>query len=212
MMIYKRYFKRPLDIIFSAIALIVLAPVFLIVAILVKINLGSPIILKQERPGLNEKVFTIFKFRTMNNKQDQENQLLTDKERTTRFGKILRSTSIDELPELFNILIGDMSLVGPRPLLVQYIDFYNDSQKHRHDVRPGLTGLAQVSGRNSIEWDKRFLLDIKYVEKVRFLEDCKIIIKTIWKVINRNGIQHDSSDAVYLFEGEKNSRNQSNDS
>jgi undecaprenyl phosphate N,N'-diacetylbacillosamine 1-phosphate transferase len=212
MMIYKRYFKRPLDIIFSAIALIVLAPVFLIVAILVKINLGSQKILKKQRPGLNEKVFTIFKFRTMNNKQDQENQLLTDKERTTRFGKILRSTSIDELPELFNILIGDMSLVGPRPLLVQYIDFYNDSQKHRHDVRPGLTGLAQVSGRNSIEWDKRFLLDIKYVEKVRFLEDCKIIIKTIWKVINRNGIQHDSSDAVYLFEGEKNSRNQSNDS
>jgi undecaprenyl phosphate N,N'-diacetylbacillosamine 1-phosphate transferase len=212
MMIYKRYFKRPLDIIFSAIALIVLAPLFLIVAILVNINLGSQIIFKQERPGLNEKVFTIFKFRTMNNKQDQENQLLTDKERTTRFGKILRSTSIDELPELFNILIGDMSLVGPRPLLVQYIDFYNDSQKHRHDVRPGLTGLAQVSGRNSIEWDKRFLLDIKYVEKVRFLEDCKIIIKTIWKVINRNGIQHDSSDAVYLFEGEKNSRNQSNDS
>jgi lipopolysaccharide/colanic/teichoic acid biosynthesis glycosyltransferase len=211
-MFYKRYFKRLLDIIFSAIALIVLSPVLLIVAILVRIKLGSPIIFKQERPGLDEKIFTIYKFRTMSNKKDIRNELLPDEKRTNRFGRILRSTSIDELPELFNILIGDMSFVGPRPLLIQYLNLYSVSQKHRHDVRPGLTGLAQICGRNCIEWNEKFILDIEYVENIGFLKDFRIIMKTVWKVLNKEGIHYDSSDTVNFFEGENNSRNQSNDS
>jgi lipopolysaccharide/colanic/teichoic acid biosynthesis glycosyltransferase len=187
----------------------VLSPVLLTLAILVKVKLGSPIIFKQERPGLNEKIFTIYKFRTMTNKRNKSNELVSDKERLTKFGKLLRSTSLDELPELVNILRGDMSLVGPRPLLIQYLPLYNQSQRHRHDVLPGLTGLAQVSGRNGIEWDKKFFLDIEYIENLRFLEDCKIMTKTIWKVLNKNGIQFDSCDNVNLFKGNKNSRNHS---
>jgi undecaprenyl phosphate N,N'-diacetylbacillosamine 1-phosphate transferase len=209
-MIYRRYFKRTLDIICSAIALIVLSPVLLIVAILVRIKLGSPIIFKQERPGLNEKIFTIYKFRTMTNRKNKSNELLSDNERLPKFGKILRSTSLDELPELVNILKGDMSMVGPRPLLMQYLPLYNQDQRHRHDVRPGLTGLAQVCGRNCIEWDKKFSLDIEYIDNIRFTADCKILLKTVWKVIDKEGIQYDSSDVVNVFEGVRNNRNQSN--
>ena len=149
---YRKYIKRILDFILSLIALIILSPILLVIAILVRIKLGSPVIFKQERPGLNEKIFTLYKFRTMTDKKDKEGNLLPDSERLTRFGKMLRSTSLDELPELINILKGDMSIVGPRPLLVEYLELYNEEQKHRHDVRPGLTGLAQVSGRNSLTW------------------------------------------------------------
>ena len=153
---YAKYFKRVLDFLLSLIALIVLLPVLIIVAILVRVKLGSPVIFKQQRPGKNEKIFTLYKFRSMIDKRDDNGNLLPDSERLTKFGKILRSTSLDELPELFNILKGDMSIVGPRPLLVEYLKLYNEEQKHRHDVRPGLTGLAQISGRNSISWDKKF--------------------------------------------------------
>ena len=158
---YRKYIKRILDFTLSLIALIILSPILLITAILVKIKLGSPIIFKQQRPGKNEKIFTLYKFRTMTDKKDEEGNLLPDEQRLTKFGKILRSTSIDELQELINILKGDMAIVGPRPLLVEYLSLYNDEQKHRHDVRPGLTGLAQVSGRNSISWEEKFEEDLK---------------------------------------------------
>lgn len=186
--IYRKYFKRPMDIILSLIAVILLSPVFLIIAILVKIKLGSPVIFKQERPGLNEEVFTLYKFRTMTDERDGNGELLPDSERLTRFGMILRSTSLDELPELFNILKGDMSIVGPRPLSVLYLPYYNEKEKIRHSVRPGLTGLAQINGRNAINWEERFSYDIKYVENISFKLDILIILKTILKVFRREDI------------------------
>ena len=155
---YAKYIKRILDFILSLIALIVLSPVLLVVAILVRIKLGSPIIFKQQRPGKDEKIFTLYKFRTMTDKKDENGNLLPDSERLTKFGKVLRSTSLDELPELVNILKGDMSIVGPRPLLVEYLPLYSEEQKHRHDVRPGLTGLAQVGGRNSLSWEEKLMM------------------------------------------------------
>ncbi|MCK9444907.1 MAG: sugar transferase [Tissierellaceae bacterium] len=193
---YRRYFKRPMDIILSLIAFIVLSPVLLIVAILVRVKLGSPVIFTQERPGLNEKIFTLYKFRTMTDERDEDGELLPNNLRLTRFGKILRSTSLDELPELWNILKGDMSIIGPRPLLIEYLPLYNEHQRRRHEERPGLSGLAQVSGRNAISWEDKFDLDVEYVDNIYFILDCKIIIKTILKVFKREDI--DSSEEVTM--------------
>ena len=198
---YRKYIKRLLDFILSLLALIILSPVLLITALLVRIKLGSPVIFKQKRPGLNEKIFTLYKFRTMTDKKDDDGNLLPDSERLTKFGKILRSTSLDELPELINILKGDMSIVGPRPLLVEYLELYNEEQKHRHDVRPGLTGLAQVNGRNSISWEDKFKEDIKYIEKISLIGDIKIILKTIIKVFKREGISQQENDTMEKFKG-----------
>ncbi|MFS8541921.1 MAG: sugar transferase [Tissierellales bacterium] len=203
---YRKYFKRPLDFMFALITLIVLSPLLLIIAILVKINLGSPVIFKQKRPGLNEKIFTLYKFRTMTDKRDENGKLLPDSERLTSFGKFLRSTSLDELPELYNILKGDMSFVGPRPLLVEYLPLYNDFQRRRHEVRPGLTGLAQVNGRNAISWEQKFKLDVEYVDNVSFIGDLKIIILTIKKVLVREGISSETSVTMEPFRGNENER------
>ncbi|WP_342580947.1 sugar transferase [Ureibacillus sp. FSL W7-1570] len=201
--IYKRFIKRPMDFILSLIAIIVLSPIFLIVALLVKIKLGSPVIFKQQRPGLNEKIFTMYKFRTMTDERDENGELLPDSVRLTKFGKFLRSTSLDELPELFNILKGDMSIVGPRPLLVQYLPLYNDHQKRRHEVRPGLTGLAQVNGRNAISWEEKFDLDVRYVDHVSFIGDWKIILLTVKKVFVREGINSETAATMEPFTGNK---------
>ena len=188
-------------------ALIVLSPVLLIVAILVRIKLGSPIIFKQQRPGKNEKIFTLYKFRTMTEKKDGNGNLLPDAERLTKFGKFLRSTSLDELPELVNILKGDMAIVGPRPLLVKYLPYYTEEEKHRHDVRPGLTGLAQVNGRNNLDWNERFETDLKYVNSISFKGDLTIILNTIKSVLKHNDIEipresHDL-DAIRKIKGEE---------
>ena len=185
---YAKYIKRILDLILSLMALILLMPLMIIIGILVRINLGSPIIFKQKRPGKNEKTFTLYKFRTMTDKRDIDGNLLPDEYRLTKFGKFLRSTSLDELPELINIIKGNMAIVGPRPLLVEYLSLYNEEQRHRHDVRPGLTGLAQINGRNSISWEEKFKDDIEYIRKITFLGDCKIALKTIGKVFKKEGI------------------------
>lgn len=185
---YEKCIKRILDFILSFISIIVLMPVMLIIATLVRIKLGKPVIFKQQRPGKNEKIFTLYKFRTMTDKKDEKGNLLADAKRLTKFGKALRSTSLDELPELWNILKGDMAIVGPRPLLVEYLPLYNEKQKHRHDVRPGLTGLAQISGRNTIGWEERFEEDIEYIQNVNFVTDCKIVFKTVSKVLKKEGI------------------------
>lgn len=200
---YAKYIKRILDLILSLMALILLMPLMLIIGILVAINLGNPIIFKQKRPGKNEKIFTLYKFRTMTDEKDEKGKLLPDSQRLTKFGKFLRSTSLDELPELINILKGDMSIVGPRPLLVEYLKLYNEEQKHRHDVRPGLTGLAQTSGRNAITWEEKFEKDIEYVHNISFIGDVKIIIKTAIKVFKREGISGTNSDTMQKFEGNK---------
>ena len=188
---YKKFFKRFLDIFISLFFLIILSPILLIIAILVRINLGSPIIFKQERPGKNEKVFTLYKFRTMTDKKDENGKLLPDSERRTKFGDFLRSTSMDELPELVNILVGSMSIIGPRPLLVEYLPYYTEEEHHRHDVRPGLTGLAQANGRNLVNWDDRFKMDLEYVNNLTFLMDIKIIFKTVKIVLKREGIRQE---------------------
>lgn len=200
---YAKYIKRILDLILSLMALILLMPLMLIIGILVAINLGNPIIFKQKRPGKDEKIFTLYKFRTMTDEKDEKGKLLPDSQRLTKFGKFLRSTSLDELPELINILKGDMSIVGPRPLLVEYLELYNEEQKHRHDVRPGLTGLAQISGRNAITWEEKFEKDIEYVHNISFIGDVKIIIKTAIKVFKREGISGTNSDTMQKFEGNK---------
>ena len=198
---YQKYIKRGLDFILSLVASIILSPVMLIAAVLVRIKLGSPVLFKQPRPGKNEKIFNMYKFRTMTDARDENGELLPDEVRLTKFGKTLRSTSLDELPELFNILKGDMSIVGPRPLLVRYLPLYNERQKHRHDVRPGFTGLAQVNGRNSISWEEKFEWDVKYVEHVTFLQDCRIILKTIGVVLKRDGISSTTSATMEEFRG-----------
>lgn len=185
---YAKYIKRMLDFILSLIALIVLSLLMLIIGLLVRIKLGKPIIFKQKRPGKDEKIFTLYKFRTMTDEKDQNGNLLPDAKRLTKFGKTLRSTSLDELPELWNILKGEMAIVGPRPLLVEYLPLYNEKQKHRHDVRPGLTGLAQISGRNTIDWEEKFEEDIEYIQNVNFVTDCKIVFKTVSKVLKKEGI------------------------
>ena len=198
---YRRFFKRPMDFILSLIAIIILSPVMLIIALLVRVKLGSPVLFKQKRPGLNEKIFTIYKFRTMTDKSDENGELLPDEVRLPRFGKVLRSTSLDELPELFNILKGDMSIVGPRPLLVEYLPLYNEYQKRRHEVRPGLSGLAQVSGRNALSWDDKFNLDVEYVDSMSFILDWKIIFCTFKKVLAREGINSETAATMEPFEG-----------
>lgn len=185
---YAKYIKRILDLILSLMALIVLMPLMIIIGILVRINLGSPIIFKQKRPGKNEKIFTLYKFRTMTDKRDIDGNLLPDEYRLTKFGKFLRSTSLDELPELINIIKGDMAIVGPRPLLVEYLPYYTEEEKHKHDVRPGLTGLAQVNGRNAISWEEKLKYDTEYIKKISFYSDLKIIFKTIKKTIKREDI------------------------
>lgn len=200
---YAKYIKRPLDFILSLIAIIILSPLLLVVAILVRIKLGKPVIFKQQRPGKNEKIFTLYKFRTMTDKKDENGNLLPDEQRLTRFGKALRSTSLDELPELINILKGDMAIVGPRPLLVEYLSLYNEEQRHRHDVRPGLTGLAQINGRNSISWEEKFKDDIEYVNNITFAQDIKIILKTFVKVFKRDGINQEGNATMRKFEGTK---------
>lgn len=198
---YKKFFKRPLDFFIALIAIIILSPVIIVLAFLVWKNLGNPVIFAQERPGLNERIFIMYKFRTMLNKRDTSGFFLPDEERLTKFGKWLRSTSLDELPELFNVLKGDMSIVGPRPLLVEYLPLYNNQQKRRHEVRPGLTGNAQVKGRNSISWNQRFKLDIEYIDNISFSNDLKIIIKTIKMVIARDGINSEGSATMEPFKG-----------
>ncbi|MEH7214269.1 sugar transferase [Priestia megaterium] len=201
--IYKRYIKRLLDFVLSLVAIIALCWLFLILAILVRTKLGSPVLFKQKRPGMNEKVFMMYKFRTMTDERGEDGELLPDDIRLTKFGKFLRSTSLDELPELFNIIKGDMSLVGPRPLLVQYLPLYNQHQKRRHEVRPGLSGLAQVSGRNAISWESKFNLDIEYADSVSLIKDIRIIFLTIKKVFIREGINSETAATMEFFEGSK---------
>ena len=199
--IYEKYFKRPFDIFVSFLALLLLSPILIFIGILVKIKLGSPIIFKQKRPGLNEKIFVLYKFRTMTNETDKYGIPLTDDERINKFGNFLRVSSIDELPELLNILKGDMSIVGPRPLLVEYLPLYNTVQRKRHDVRPGLTGKAQISGRNKINWNDKFILDIDYANNIKFSTDIKIIIKTIMKVLKHEGINSQNSVTATKYKG-----------
>ena len=201
---YKLFFKRFFDFILSLIAIIMLSPVYLIVIVLVRIKLGSPVFFIQKRPGKDEKIFKMYKFRTMTNEVDENGNLLPDDKRLTKFGKLLRSTSLDESPELFNILKGDMSIVGPRPLLVRYLPLYNEYQKHRHDARPGFTGWAQCNGRNSISWEEKFDLDVYYVNHITFLLDVKIIFKTVKTVMCREGISSEASATMEEFRGSQN--------
>lgn len=201
---YRKYMKRLIDIIVSLAGIILLSPLFLVLAVLIRVKLGSPIIFKQKRPGMKEKIFTLYKFRTMTDQKDKQGLLLPDAVRLTKFGKTLRATSLDELPELFNILGGSMSLVGPRPLLVEYLPLYNDGQKRRHEVRPGLTGLAQISGRNAISWEEKFDKDVEYVDHICFTGDLKIVFATIIKVLSREGIHSDTSVTMERFTGSTN--------
>lgn len=202
--LYRNVLKRVFDFVFSFCALIVLSPFFLIVAILIRTRLGSPVLYKQNRPGMidrktgKEKIFEMYKFRSMSNEKGLDGELLPDSKRLTKFGKILRSTSLDELPELFNIFRGDMSIVGPRPLAVVYLPYYTEREHHRHDVRPGLTGLAQVSGRNSISWEKKFDYDLEYIAKLSLVNDIKIILLTVKKVFMREGIGQGEEAPVSL--------------
>lgn len=196
-----KYVKRFFDIVSSLLAIIVLSPLLLIVSILVRIKLGSPVLFKQERPGKDEKIFTLMKFRTMTDERDENGELLPDEVRLTKFGKFLRSTSIDELPELFNILKGDMSVIGPRPLLVQYLPRYNVHQHRRHEVRPGLSGWAQVNGRNAISWQEKFNLDVEYVDNYSLFMDIKILFMTVINVFKRDGISSETSATMEEFMG-----------
>lgn len=198
---YRKYFKRLLDILLSACALVALSWVLLIVAVLVRTKLGSPVIFCQERPGKDEKIFKMYKFRTMTDARDANGNLLPDEVRLTKLGRILRSTSLDELPELWNILKGDMSIVGPRPLLVKYLPLYNAEQRHRHDVRPGLTGLAQVHGRNALSWEERFIYDVRYVSRITAWGDLKILFQTATSVVRREGISSGTSATMEEFRG-----------
>ena len=201
---YANYVKRILDLTLSLIAVILCSPIFLILFLLVRFKLGSPVLFTQERPGKDEKIFRLYKFRTMTSQTDAQGELLPDEIRLTSFGKKLRATSLDELPELFNILKGDMSIVGPRPLLVKYLPLYNEEQRHRHDVRPGLTGQAQVHGRNAISWEEKFKHDVEYTRNVTFLNDCRIILATILKVIKKDGISSETSATMEEFRGSSN--------
>lgn len=186
---YKKFFKRLVDIACALAAIIVFSWLYIIVAVLVRIKLGSPVLFKQERPGKDGEIFKLYKFRTMTDERDENGELLPDDVRLTKFGRLLRSTSLDELPEAFNILKGDMSVVGPRPLLVSYLPYYTKEEMHRHDVRPGLTGLAQINGRNTITWEEKFAYDLEYVYNVTFINDVKIIFKTVLKAVKRSDIR-----------------------
>lgn len=197
---YRKFVKRMIDIIISGVGIIVLSPVLLVLWILVRVKLGGPALFTQERPGRNEKIFKLYKFRSMTDERDEKGELLSDEIRLTHFGKLLRSTSLDELPELFNILKGDMSLIGPRPLLVRYLPYYNEEERHRHDVRPGLTGLAQVNGRNALGWEDRFGYDLEYVNHLTFGMDCKVIAMTVGKVLKRSGTLSGADQTVADFD------------
>lgn len=198
---YRCFFKRFFDFLLSLIAIILLSPVFLVVALLVRTKLGSPILFCQERPGKDEKIFKMYKFRSMSDERDENGQLMPDEVRLTSFGKKLRSTSLDELPELFNILKGDMSIVGPRPLLVKYLPLYSAEQRKRHDVRPGLTGWAQANGRNAISWEEKFKYDVEYTEKYSFFMDLKIIFMTVRSVLRHEGISSETAATMEEFLG-----------
>lgn len=202
--IYEGVIKRGIDFFGALVALVLLSPVFCVLCILVRIKLGSPVLFKQKRPGKNGKVFTLYKFRTMTDECDENGELLPDEVRLTKFGKLMRSLSLDELPEFINILKGDMSFVGPRPLLVEYLELYNERQAMRHNVRPGLTGLAQANGRNLLTWEDRFEYDVEYVENLSLLLDIKIIFKTVLGVVKREGINSENSATMERFTGEKN--------
>lgn len=191
--LYSKYIKRILDILISLTFIVLFSWLYLILVILVRIKLGSPVLFCQKRPGYNEKIFTLYKFRTMNDKRDEKGNLLPDSDRLTKFGSMLRSTSLDELPEMLNILKGDMSLIGPRPLLVEYLPYYTEEERLRHSVRPGLTGLAQVSGRNYLAWDKRLAKDVEYVNHISFIMDIRIIIKTIMVVFKKEDVSVDTN-------------------
>lgn len=192
---YEKYIKRPLDCILSGVALVLLSPILGIIAILVRCKLGSPVLFTQNRPGMNEEIFKLYKFRSMTDDRDKIGNLLPDYKRSTKFGKILRSTSLDELPELINIFKGDMAIVGPRPLLPEYLPYYDENEKHRHDVRPGLTGEAQINGRSFLTWEQIFQYDLDYVNNVSFSNDCNIIVKTVLKVLNREDIADTSNSS-----------------
>ena len=203
LLLYRPFFKRFYDIVLSGLALIILSPILLILIILGAIKMKGNPFFTQLRPGKNEKIFKLIKFRTMTCEKDENGNLLPDEKRLTKYGKILRSTSLDELPELINIFIGDMSIIGPRPLLVKYLPLYSDKQKHRHDVRPGLTGYAQVNGRNAISWEDRFDFDVEYVEKISLWLDIEILFKTVFAVFKREGISSDTSVTMEEFKGTK---------
>lgn len=200
---YERWFKRSFDICCALAAIIVFGWLYILIAILVRVKLGSPVLFTQDRPGKNEKIFKLYKFRTMTDARDENGELLPDDVRLTKFGRLLRSTSLDELPEAFNILKGDMSVVGPRPLLVEYLPLYNKQQRRRHEVRPGLSGYAQVHGRNTVTWEEKFALDVTYVDHVTFLGDIKIILSTVWKAVKREGISSETAATMELFRGDK---------
>lgn len=198
---YRKFLKRPLDFVLALISVIVFSPILVIVAILVRIKLGSPVIFVQERPGKNERIFRMYKFRTMTNEKDNDENLLPDEFRLTKFGKMLRTTSLDELPGLFNILKGDMSFIGPRPLLVQYLPLYNEHQKRRHEERPGVSGYAQVNGRNAISWEAKFDYDVEYIDNITFFGDVVIILKTLKKVFLKEDINSNTSATMEVFSG-----------
>lgn len=202
--IYERYVKRPQDFCLSLVAVVVLSPVMGITALLVRKKLGSPVLFTQDRPGLNGKIFKMYKFRSMTNAKDKDGKLMSDEVRLTSFGKNLRATSLDELPELFNIIKGDMAIVGPRPLLVRYLPRYSKHQARRHEVRPGFTGYAQVHGRNAISWEEKFDKDVYYVDHISFLEDWKIIFRTIKTVLKKEGINSETTATMEEFLGNKN--------
>ena len=199
---YRKYFKRILDIVCSLGFILCFWWLYIIVAFLVKRKLGFPVIFKQQRPGLNGKIFTMYKFRSMTDTKDKDGNLLSDAERLPKFGKLLRATSLDEIPEFINVLKGDMSLIGPRPLLVEYLERYNEEQKRRHEVRPGITGWAQVNGRNAISWEEKFKYDVEYVDKLNFLLDMRIVFLTIKKIVVKEGISQEGNATMEKFTGE----------
>lgn len=205
---YGKVVKRLMDVIISGLSLIILSPVLLVLCILVRVKLGSPVLFTQERPGKDEKIFKLYKFRSMTDARDEKGELLPDEVRLTKFGKLLRSTSLDELPELFNILKGDMSLIGPRPLLVRYLPYYTEEERHRHDVRPGLTGLAQVNGRNALGWEDRFSYDLQYVNNLSLGMDIKVIGMTVGKVLKRSGTLSGAEQTVADFDVYRKSQEQ----
>lgn len=200
---YEKYFKRSLDLLCGLAAVIVFSWLYILLAILVRIKLGSPVLFTQERPGKDEKIFKLYKFRTMTDARDENGELLPDEVRLTKFGKMLRATSLDELPEAFNIIRGEMSVIGPRPLLIEYLPYYSEEERHRHDVRPGLSGLAQINGRNFIGWDHRLAFDVEYVNRITFLGDIRIILKTVGKFIKKQDIAVDTNKVEPNFAAER---------